>query len=611
MISYRILHRSAFTFFLCFIGTVLHSQPPKSSDEYIAKAGKTFISEDEFVRRFELLPGFGRHRANQLEGAKAELLYSMIAEKLLAEEASARGLDKDSTFDRAFYEIRKMLSRDELYREEISQKVHVTNEEVSKGIARALRQLLVSFIYFRKEEDARFVRAQMKRSNDFESLHIDSSFSVLRDTATVIWGDADPAIERTTYSMKENEISEVVPAAGGYYILKLKGVQRNNFYASMQPNILHDRVQEMIRLRKEKERLEEFIKEVLSNKVGYSVARTLSALADIFSTSCGESNDTIISFTPEIVPQIALKCKPFLGDTLAVAGDSAWSLENVLNRFSSKGFTLRCGKTASIFHQLNIEMEVLVRQELLSEEALRRGLDHVPAISKRLDLWRQYYLALLMKDFVKRSVSVNDAEIYSYLETKGKMPRVPRVQIRELRTAGLDEMKLALDQLEKGVSLDNVIRHWSIDSAARMNGGISDFFPITEHQPIGELAWEMEVGQRFGPFSIPEGTYYFELLAKKTETAPGDTSATSEKQEARAELLRMKQKRTLDIYLSQAAEQRGYAIYEEKFRKISVSPIPMMTFRKLGFGGRMFEVPFVEKQIDWLSVEPPGNKILP
>ena len=73
----------------------------------------------------------------------------------------------------------------------------------------------------------------------------------------------------------------------------------------------------------------------------------------------------------------------------------------------------------------------------------------------------------------------------------------------------------------------------------------------------------------------------------------------------------MKQKRTLDIYLSQAAEQRGYAIYEEKFRKISVSPIPMMTFRKLGFGGRMFEVPFVEKQIDWLSVEPPGNKILP
>jgi hypothetical protein len=411
--------------------------------------------------------------------------------------------------------------------------------------------------------------------------------------------------------MKGDEISDVISAAGGYYILKMKRVERNNFYASMQPSVLHQHVEEVIRLREEKNRLEEFVKEVLSNKVGYSVSRTLSLLADEIGSMCGASNDTLISFTPEIVLQVASRCKAFLGDTLAVAGDSVWSLGNVLNRFSSKGFTLRCGNIAGIFHQLNIEMEVLVRQELLCEEALRRGLDHVPSISRRLDMWRQYYLALLMKDLVKRSVSVNDAEIYSYLESKGKLPRVPRVQIRELRTAGLDEMKLAIDQLEKGVSLDSVIRQWSVDSVARKNGGISDFFPITEHQPIGELAWEMEIGQRFGPFSIPEGAFYFELLAKKIETTPDDTSAAAEKREARTELLRMKQKKTLNLYLSQVGEQRGYAVYEEEFKKISVSPIPMMTFRKLGFGGRMFEVPFVEKQIDWLNVEPPGNKILP
>jgi hypothetical protein len=539
MISFRTIHRLAALLFFCVVGTGLYGQTPSSTDQYIAKAGKTFISEDEFLRRFELLPAFGRHRANQLEGAKAELLYSMIAEKLLAEEASARGFDKDSTFVYAFREVRNMLSRDELYREEISQKVHVTNDQVSKGIARALRQLLVSFIYCKKEEDARFIRSQMKKPEDFDRLHIDSSFSIIRDTATVIWGDADPAIEKTAYYMKGDEVSDVVLAAGGYYILKMKAVQRNNFYASMQPSVLHQRVEESIRLREEKARLEEFVKEVLINKVGYSVSRTLSALAYEIGSMCGVSNDTLISFTPEVVLQVASRCKAFLTDTLAVVGDSAWSLDDVLMRFSSKGYTLRCANVAGIFHQLNIEMEVLVRQELLCEEALRRGLDHVPAISKRLDMWRQYYLALLMKDFVKRSVSVNDAEIYSYLQSKGKLPRVPRVQIRELRTAGLDEMKLAIDQLEKGVSLDNVVRQWSVDSAARTNGGISDFFPITEHQPIGELAWEMEVGQRFGPFSTPNGAFYFELLAKRVDTTASDTSAITEKREAKDELLRM------------------------------------------------------------------------
>ena len=549
MISHHTFHRLPILLFLWFMGSVLHGQTQKLSDDYIAKAGKTFISEDEFLSRFELLPGFGRHRANQLEGAKAELLDPMIAEKLLAEEAATRGLDKDSTFVHAFQEVRKMLSRDELYREEVSQKVHVTSDQVSEGIAMAMRQLLVSFIYFRKEEDARFIRSQMKKSTDFELLHIDSSFSVIRDTATVIWGDADPAIEKTAYSMKGDEISDVIFAAGGYYILKMKGVQRNNTYASMQPSVLNDRVEERIRLREEKERMEKFVKEVLSDKVGYSVSRTLHELADAINSMCGLGNDTLITFTPEVVGQVASRCKPYLGDTLAVVENSAWSLENVLNRFSSKGFTLRCAKITGIFHQLNTEMELLVRQELLSQEALRRGLDHDPAISKRLEMWRQYDLSLLMKDMVKRSASVNDVEIYSYLESKGKLPRVPRVQIRELRTASLDEMKLAIDQLEKGASLDNVIRQWSVDSAARKNGGISDFFPITEHQPIGELAWEMEVGQRFGPFSTPEGAFYFELLAKKTETTPTDTSMADQMREARMELLRMKQRRLLDLYL--------------------------------------------------------------
>ena len=611
MITRHFFHISIFLLFLSPVGLALRGQAMKSPDDVIAKAGNVYISESEFLSRFELLPGFGRHRASQLEGAKAELLYSMIAEKLLAQEAGSRGLDADPAFRSAYQEVRRMLARDELYREEITQKVHVSEAQVSKGIARALRQILVSFICFKSREDAAFIRSQIKRSADFETLHIDSSIRVIRDTATVIWGDADPAIEESAYSMKGSEISGIIPAGGNYYILKIKEVQRNNAYASLQPNILHDRVKDRIRLHDEKIRMEEFVREALSDKVGYSLPRALRALAEVIGRMCGSENDTLISFTPEVSSRVAARCTSFLGDTMAVVHDSVWTTLDVLNRFSQKGFTLHCGKPAFLFHQINAEMEVQVRQELLSDEALRRGLDHVPDISKRLETWKQYYLSLIMKDLVKKSVSVNDAEMYGYLEAKGKLPRVPRVQIRELRTASLDEMKQALDELEKGESFERIIRRWSVDSSARTSGGVSDFFPITEHQPIGELAWEMEVGQRFGPFSIPAGVYYFELLAKQTDTTPGDTSVIAVRREGKIELLRMKQKKIMDLYLSQVAERKGYTIYEERFKKLTVSPIPMMTFRILGFGGRMFEVPFVEKQIDWLNVEPPSTKILP
>ncbi|MBF8248746.1 MAG: hypothetical protein HW374_1546, partial [Bacteroidetes bacterium] len=38
---------------------------------------------------------------------------------------------------------------------------------------------------------------------------------------------------------------------------------------------------------------------------------------------------------------------------------------------------------------------------------------------------------------------------------------------------------------------------------------------------------------------------------------------------------------------------------------------PMVTFRILGFGGRMFEVPLLEKQLEWLDTEPPRTKVVP
>jgi len=51
-------------------------------------------------------------------------------------------------------------------------------------------------------------------------------------------------------------------------------------------------------------------------------------------------------------------------------------------------------------------------------------------------------------------------------------------------------------------------------------------------------------------------------------------------------------------------------IYQDRLLRLKLSSVPMTTFRILGFGGRMFAVPFVDPQIDWLSVEPPSGTIV-
>ncbi|MCX6143243.1 MAG: hypothetical protein NTZ35_08490, partial [Ignavibacteriales bacterium] len=245
-----------------------------------------------------------------------------------------------------------------------------------------------------------------------------------------------------------------------------------------------------------------------------------------------------------------------------------------------------------------------------AQEALRRGLDQYPEVREQLDMWYQSFLAQWMKLIAKRQISVSDAEAMSFLKRSDSAIVVPRVKIRELKTSTLDQMQQALNELENGKGMEEVITRWCSDPDLRQRKGISDAFPIFERSPIGELAWQMVPGQRYGPLKDSTGFVYFELLSKETKGEGSDTTLAVRIATAKKELFRMKEKRTMTLFLAQVGAARGFDIYQDRLMKLEVTPTPMMTFRIIGFGGRMFAVPFVDPQIEWLNVTPPSEQIV-
>jgi hypothetical protein len=601
---------------LMMIGTLLWvmqsaGQSSRPQDRIVAKAGATFITESEFLERFELLPGMQRHRSERLEESKLEVLYSLIAEKLMAEEAHQRGLDKDSTFQGAFEEVRKLLARDELYRDEVSGKVTVSASEISAGVAQALKEVLVSFIFCDRREDAEFIRKQIKGGRDFKSIELDTSLLATRDTATIVWGDAVPAIEQSAYTLKIGEISRVIPAGTGFYILMVERTQENVFYSSMQSSTLTERVASRIRQRKEETRLNEFVAQFLKGKSGYSKPGPLKIVIEALSHAFRQvplSGKVALSGT--VLNAVREECASVLGETLCVAGNVVWKVGDVLDRLSAKGFALDSSSVMQLPQHVNGLLRVWVQQELLAQEALKRGLDSRPAVRKQLDAWRDNLLEQSMRFTLRKEVRVSDAEILSFIHSGDSSFVVPKVRIRELRTGSLDDMHKAFDDMKGGTSFEEAIVRWCSDELLSHRKGISDPFPVSERYPIGEIAWQMLVGQRYGPVKEANRYVYFELLSKDSVTGPADTAVVSRERQARNELSRQKEKRLVNLLLAKAGQERGYTIYQDQLSRIKVSTVPMMTFRILGFGGRMFAVPFVDRQIEWLNVEPPAGNIV-
>jgi len=303
------------------------------------------------------------------------------------------------------------------------------------------------------------------------------------------------------------------------------------------------------------------------------------------------------------------RCAPILHDTVLVAGTRWWPIEEMIDHLRRRGFSVTGDSVRGIPGRLHDVFEEMAQQELLAQEAMRRGLDRSPDVQRKLEPWREHYLAGMARR--KIPLSATDGEVYAYLRSKGTTLDVPEVRLRELRTSSLEEMAKAIRLLDAGNSFEEAVRQCSADPAARMSGGLTPFFPITEREPWGSIASAMKVGQVYGPARDSSGLLLFQLAAKRKMRSPADTASAAAFASARNELIRMKQKRATTLLISRAARDRGFEVYADRLKQLTVTPFPMVAYRFLGFGGRMFEVPFVEPQLDWLQTEPPAETILP
>ena len=119
----------------------------------VAKVGSEEITEDVFLERYELSPQANAGMIGAEESLKQEVLYSIIAEKLWALEAAREGLSNSELIKSTYKTIEKMYVRDALYREEILNKMELTNDYLSEAFKRNSKILKLNYLFSTSKEE--------------------------------------------------------------------------------------------------------------------------------------------------------------------------------------------------------------------------------------------------------------------------------------------------------------------------------------------------------------------------------------------------------------------------------------------------------------------------
>ena len=586
------------------------------TDSTIAKVGNENITAKQFINRFELMPQV-YSKENNPYTKKQDLLYSIIAEKLWAQQAEKMGMDTTELMQTTFKALENMFVRDALYKIEIGNKVQISDKELQTNLKRYFENLNLSVIFSPDSEKIFQFYNDMKKGAAFDSLYLLNKIKL--PPIDVTYGDMDPQAEDAVYQLKKDEHTKPLKSNTGWFIFKLnKKTERDHIQENIDEVL--KKVKQKIEERKSGIYYDKFMNQFFKDKNVTTNGALFWSIADKIIADMQRTKR--VEKIPD-TSNVYLSNKDVLGIEKQFGADSLdmnfinfdknpISVRQFLRLFAFQGFYSKDVSSKVLAAKLNGRVKTTIENELIAREGYKRGLENLPSVRADLAMWKDNYLAQLMKQKLLDSVHVTDdeaREIYNKIN-KQKMANSTEVNVLEILTDSLDVVQEVLKDLKKGANFRTLAKIHTKRKWTRAKGGEFGFFPSSMYGNIGKKAAELKIGEVYGPIKTPEGYSIIKLIGKKEDKVNLE-SFEKEKKQIKQQLFGDKSSKFIINYTVKLANKYGVKINNDLLNSIQPKDLSMYVYRYMGFGGRITAVPFTLPFIEWYKPWKDGEKIVP
>jgi peptidyl-prolyl cis-trans isomerase C len=139
---------------------------------------------------------------------------------------------------------------------------------------------------------------------------------------------------------------------------------------------------------------------------------------------------------------------------------------------------------------------VMINRELMTQEAVRRGLDKNPENAARIALSRQDVLSSAYLQDTAKAHPITDETLRKEYERMKSQLGAKEYHAHHILVAKEDEAKDIIAQVKKGASFEKLAAERSIDTGTKGNGGDLDWGPPARYvKPFADALVKLKKGQ--------------------------------------------------------------------------------------------------------------------
>lgn len=396
---------------------------PKNFTRVVATIGDRAVTAQEFLLSYEFGPAFPKRGKDSRE----RYLDFMVNEKLLALDAYARGLQSSPTVKRSLQELEGDMATEELYREDVLGKVSISDQEMTEGVRQARIHYSVQWLFTPGEQELRALERELAAHVPFDSLYMRQFQGQVKredrsmETTLFKLKRASPLLAAVADTLAPGALSGPVRGPDGYYIMRVASGWKDAILSqSAEEKLFHD-VRDALTQAKSDSLSDRYVRQMMLRSDPVIVRRTFDMLRAYMGTVLLQPDrrrewDLGKRFRDEGDSVDYSRIDGYGEETLVTLKGGKIPLREFLSWYRDRDTYIRLNTTSqpAFFTSMEDLVWHMVRDRLLVERALKRGLQEKEVVKRQLKWWEDKILFGMEKNSLGATIPLTDSAYAAY-----------------------------------------------------------------------------------------------------------------------------------------------------------------------------------------------------